>query len=73
MNSPEDPEDAIKKEHGYSFNMQKHVVNWTRTLQTEENECIFVAFSVLFPYPLWVVLLTYAFLNASLIVSAVYK
>ena len=73
MNSPETSDTRIEKEHGHSFNMQKDVVNWTRTLQTEENECIFVAFSVLFPYPLWVVLLTYALLNASLIASAVYK
>ena len=73
ISSPENQDTSIEKEHGHSFNIQKDVVNWTRTLQTEENECIFVAFSVLFPYPLWVVLLTYAFLNASLIASAVYK
>ena len=34
---------------------------------------MFVAFSVLFPIPLWIALSTYAILNASLIASAVYK
>merc|ERR1712062_248309 len=57
----------------YTHIEHSKVVNWTRTFKTEENECIFVAFAVLFPWPLWVALATYAILNISLIVSAVYK
>ena len=68
-----EPKANIDKSIQYTHMEQRKIVNWTRTLQTQENECIFVAFAVLFPWPLWTALSTYAILNASLIASAVYK
>ena len=67
------PDGNIDKSVHYTHMTHTKMVNWTRTLQTEENECIFVAFSVLFPWPLWTALGTYAILNLSLIASATYK
>ena len=48
-------------------------VNWTRTLETKENDCMYLAFRMFYPWPLWILLGTYGLLNASLVVSAVYK
>lgn len=48
-------------------------VNWSRTWSATQNECIFLVFSILFPWPLWIILSTYCLLNANLVVSAVYK
>lgn len=48
-------------------------VNWTKTLMTRENDCVFLAFTTLFPWPLWIVLASYSLLNMSLVASAVYK
>ena len=63
----------VEKSVHYTHMKDTKIVNWTRTFQTEENECMLIAFSVLFPWPLWTVLSTYAILNASLIASATYK
>ena len=65
----------MQESQSYQIWSHKHekAINWTRTLQAKENDCVFVAFSVLFPWPLWTVLSTYAILNAGLIVSSVYK
>ena len=48
-------------------------INWTKTLANQESECIFLAFKFLFPWPLWITLASYVLVNASLVVSAVYK
>jgi hypothetical protein len=39
----------------------------------KENECVFFALTSLFPWAIWATLLTYALLNAGLVVSALYK
>ena len=37
------------------------------------NECVFLAFSTLYPWPLWIILGLYILLSINLVVSAVYK
>ena len=64
------PSISIAFPDGYNDNM---ILNKLDDEDVEENECIFVAFSVLFPWPLWTALGTYAILNLSLIASATYK
>jgi hypothetical protein len=66
----------VAEKRCYTFSNQPQEtkkVNWSRTLKTHENECVFLAFTTLFPWPLWATLATYVILNVSLIVSAVYK
>ena len=46
-------------------------MGWTKAA-TEDNDCIFLVFSALFPWPLWSVFSAYFVLNAVLVVSAVY-
>ena len=48
-------------------------VNWSKTWSAKENECIFLVFSFMFPWPLWIFLGLYFILNANLVVSAVYS
>ena len=37
------------------------------------NECVFLAFSTLYPWPLWIILGLYILLSINLVISAVYK
>ena len=39
----------------------------------DENECVFLAFSTLYPWPLWGTLSFYVLLNINLVLSAIYK
>ena len=37
------------------------------------NECVFLAFSTLYPWPLWIILSLYILLSINLVISAVYR
>ena len=62
-----------KLDHKKCYHYVETDINWTKTLANEENECIFLAFKMLFPWPLWITLASYVLVNATLVVSAIYK
>ena len=57
-----------------SHNTTSSKIILQRQLSTaDENECVFLAFSTLYPWPLWGTLSFYVLLNINLVLSAIYK